>query len=315
MMPSYESMLASVYKSILKPGDVAIDIGAHIGLHTFPIAEAVGVEGRVFCFEPLPKQFGILSGLIKERLLSGGGVADDIKAYNIALGDSEGEASFTVVPDFPEFSGFKERTYHSNEIKREIIEVKVMMLDSFKDEIGKVRYIKVDAEGGELTILRGAIELISESKPIVSFELGDAALVNYPYTSADYYDYFYDLGYVIYSIFGIPLSKNEFVDMSRQQFFWDYIAAHKDETFPKDHNNVRVLINQLWSARESTEPEMCSDFISDKAAKLISEANQSAARERDIANAEREKNKLIINSHSWKITAPLRAIKSKIFRG
>jgi predicted methyltransferase len=49
----FEAVLRRVYESVLKPGDVAIDAGAHIGSHTFPMALTVGPEGKVYAFEPI----------------------------------------------------------------------------------------------------------------------------------------------------------------------------------------------------------------------------------------------------------------------
>ena len=154
MLPQYESMLEAVYRAALQPGDVAVDIGAHVGRHTFPIARAVGPAGKVFAFEPLPAAYAELRRKVEYAQASGGDLAAII-THNVALGEEEGEAKFVFVPDFPEYSGFRERTYHDDSLRRERIGVRVLRLDSYGADFGRVRFIKIDAEGGELMILRG----------------------------------------------------------------------------------------------------------------------------------------------------------------
>jgi FkbM family methyltransferase len=280
MMPAYEAMLEQVYRSILKPGDLAFDVGAHTGRHSLPISRAVGPTGRVVGFEPLPFAFKTLS----ETAAAEG--ATNLTLHNVALGENEGEATFTVVPEFPEYSGFKERKYHSDQIQTTQIKVQVRRLDSFRPENGRVRYIKVDAEGGELTILRSGRELIARDQPIVTFELGNASLVNYPYDAGDYFDYFADLQYRMFSIYGLPLNREQFVAMAERQFFWDYVALPAKEAWFFDHEQVHVLVEQLASAAEHVR------------ARQAAEARLSELQ----------------NSRSWRITEPLRLAKDRLAR-
>lgn len=253
MLPSYEDMLEAFYRAALRPGDRVIDVGAHNGRHAFPCAAAVGPSGRVFGFEPLPIQHASLAARCKDEAASGKPMAP-ITLINCALGDQEGTTDFTVVTDFPEYSGFQQRRYHADDLRREVIQVQVRTLDSMRADFGKLRYIKIDAEGGELMILRGAAALIAEQRPIVSFELGDSSLVNYPYSSGDYFDFFAALGYRVFSIFGLELSREEFVRFSAMQFFWDYIAVPASEPWPGSHAPIRVMIAQLAAAVHQSAP-------------------------------------------------------------
>lgn len=247
MLPSYEHMLEAFYRAVLRPGDGVIDVGAHNGRHSLPCAGAIGPTGRVFGFEPLPIQHKALSGLLAAEQAAGSEMAP-ITLFNCALGDVEGTTDFNIVTDFPEYSGFQQRQYHAADLRREVIQVQVKTLDGMRMQLGKIRYIKIDAEGGELMILRGASALIAEQRPIISFELGDASLLNYPYTSGDYYDFFASRAYRVYSIFGLELSRAEFVKFSAIQFFWDYIAVPATEGWPGGHDPLRVMIAQLAEA-------------------------------------------------------------------
>lgn len=283
MLPAYEEMLEQVYRSILKPGDTAIDVGAHTGRHTMPIANAVGAAGRVFSFEPLPFAYQALAKRLEDTRTA------RVTLHNLALGEDEGETEFTVVPDFPEYSGFKERTYHSDTLRKEKIRVQVRKLDSFAEQIGKPRYIKVDAEGGELTILRSGRALIAASQPIISFELGNASLINYPYTAGDYFDFFAELGYRLFSLYGLPLNREQFVAAAEQQFYWDYVALPAAEAWFFSHAHLRVLVQQLGTIDEHVRAR--------------------AAAEQRLTD--------LLNSRSWKLTGPLRRAKAAVtrFRG
>jgi len=71
---------------VLRPGSVFIDVGAHIGRYSFPIAKLVGENGLVIAIEPDPLAFKALLMGVKLNSLR------NVLALNIALGDSEGKA-------------------------------------------------------------------------------------------------------------------------------------------------------------------------------------------------------------------------------
>ncbi|TIN83092.1 FkbM family methyltransferase [Mesorhizobium sp.] len=213
----YEQAVEDFYRSILRPGDIAVDCGAHTGRHTVPMSDIVGGGGRVYAFEPLPWPFKTLS----EKCASRGNVTLD----NCAVGQSSGKAPFIFVPDFPEYSGFEERTYHDETIARVRTEVRVKRLDDAIPTLPLVRYIKIDAEGGDLKILRGAEKLLRFSRPYVTFECGDNSTKNYDYTSADYFDFLNRIGYRISTITGEQLDRAAFIESNKVQSVWDYIAT------------------------------------------------------------------------------------------
>jgi FkbM family methyltransferase len=252
LIPDYEGMLEAVYRKALRPGDVAIDVGAHVGRHALPMAKAVGQTGRVFAFEPLPSAYTTLKAAVEHAKASSEPFAP-ISVYELALGEQEGESEFVYVPDFPEYSGFKERLYHADSLQRQTIRVRVKPLDRFLADIGNAHFIKVDVEGGELTVLKGAAETISRFSPIISFELGNASLVNYPYTAGDYFDFISDYGYALYSIFGVPLSRQELISAAETQLYWDYIAIPNNGTWPFGHEHIRVMLNQLEARANTSE--------------------------------------------------------------
>lgn len=214
----YEKAVEDFYVSILNTGDSAIDCGSHSGRHTLPMARRVGPYGHVYAYEPLTSAFAVLKNTLSVEAIA------NVTIENIALGEQEGEAQFVYVPDFPEYSGFKERIYHDEGIKRTLISVPVYRIDSRHFE-NKIKYIKVDAEGGDLIIMRGAKKIIERDRPFVTFELGDNSILRYEYASVDYYNYFADMDYHIYTITGIKLNQDELVESSKVQRVWDYVAV------------------------------------------------------------------------------------------
>jgi FkbM family methyltransferase len=177
IMPDYEELLENFYRTFLKQGDVAIDAGAHTGRHTLPIARAVAPGGRVFAFEPVP----FIRAQLDYAVAAG---STGVSVYPYALADREGEDEFVVAVDQPAYSGLKPRTY-DGPTRLERIRVDVRTLESLFADADRLDYIKIDAEGGELGILRGATALLERFAPIVTFEFGANSLGSYGITVGD----------------------------------------------------------------------------------------------------------------------------------
>lgn len=219
MVPDYEQMLEAFYTGLLGPGDTCIDVGAHTGRHTLPMARCVNPGGRIFAFEPIPA----IAAELREKLSASPDIRDIVKLTECALADAGGEADFTLVSNNPGYSGLLPRHYDREE-QTKIIRVALCRLDDFTTEIPAVRYVKIDCEGAELRVLRGAKVLLKRDWPIVSFECGDASLESYDYGAGDIFDFWSTLGYSVQSITRQSLDRARFVDACARQEYWDYIA-------------------------------------------------------------------------------------------
>ena len=178
-MSDYEAMLEQVYRGFLRAGDVCVDVGAHEGRHSIPMAQCCGPLGRILAFEPIP---ALAAGLAR-KIYSDSGLGN-IRVEQCALSDEAGEVDFVLVREALGYSGLRERSY-DHPVTTEKIRVKVRMLDEFWEKLAGLKYIKIDCECGEYNVLRGAREVISANRPIISFECGDASLLNYPHESGD----------------------------------------------------------------------------------------------------------------------------------
>ena len=320
MLPAYESILEAQYTQVVRPGDVVIDIGAHTGRHALPLARCLQAHGTLIAIEPLPDIYDQLVRNLQNCSRESASWPA-VHLHNMAAGEVPGKAQFVYVPEFPEYSGFAVRKYHQDCVKTQTIEVDVQRLDSFTGNVASVRYIKIDAEGGELTILRSGESLIRQFQPLISFEWGDSSLVNYAYTSADCFDYLTSLGYRIYSIFGLPLDRTEFIVASAKQQFWDYWALPTGVSWPFGHTAISMLIEQLNTLELPEATHVAPDAELEQVVNPIA-AHETRELELAMAQAQgkqiaqlrlalavsQKHNQDLLQSLSWRLTSPLRTV-------
>ena len=144
-------------KNTMKKNLVIVDAGANIGNHTIFFAKFLDAK-RVYAFEPQKYVFEILSKNIKLNNLE-----NKVKLYNIGLGEKRSKGSLIVV-DENNLGGSKLNLNSEGEIE-------VMPLDDilFNKE-DKVDLIKIDVEGMELDVLKGAKKILSEYHPDLYIE-------------------------------------------------------------------------------------------------------------------------------------------------
>lgn len=198
----YESILQHFYSVMLREGDIAVDVGAHVGRHTLPMANRVGATGKVIAFEPLPHLCDRLAGVI-----SASGCLN-IELHNIALSRETGQAEFVHVEDAPGLSGLMHRTSQDGHIIKKIT-VPVDILDNIVPVDRPVKFIKIDAEGADFFILQGAKRILAQDRPVVVFESGKVKSLpagSYGYTQAEFEKFFKTYRYALYDIGGFKFN-------------------------------------------------------------------------------------------------------------
>jgi FkbM family methyltransferase len=167
----YSNGETELFSQLLHPGDLAVEIGANIGAHTLPLARMVGPAGGVFAFEPQRVLFQTLCGTIALNSLT------NVWAYPYAVGDEEGTVQVPIIPyDQPSsFGGLElgpDADWKTNpEWRVHTEEVPLVTLDSvLADRLGRLRLLKIDAEGMEIQVLRGAGKLIEKTRPAIYCE-------------------------------------------------------------------------------------------------------------------------------------------------
>src|SRR5882762_7447241 len=146
----------------LRPGMTALDIGAHHGLYTLLASKRVGPSGRVFAFEPSPRERKALRWNVRMNRCK------NVVIEGLALGNEEGEGSLYVVDGHE--TGCNSLRPPALTGETSPIQVRVTSLDGWLGtHLAKsVDFIKLDVEGGELSVLQGAQRLLEgRPRPII----------------------------------------------------------------------------------------------------------------------------------------------------
>ncbi len=194
---AYECAEWRFFERFVREGMTVLDIGAHHGFYTVLGAKRVGETGHVIAFEPSPRERNRLSSHLWLN-----GIRDTVKVYPEALTSEQGEATL--------FMDLEERNTGHNSLQasgschriKQVI-VRTESLDRFlKDHgIDRVDLIKLDVEGAELDVLRGATDvLVRRPRPAVMAEVQDSTCAPWGYPASAIYDLMSGLGYSWFSI-------------------------------------------------------------------------------------------------------------------
>jgi len=139
-------------KKAVKKGDTVIDIGANIGYFTILLADLVGPKGRVYAFEPDPRNFSLLQKTIKKNNLT------NVIAKQKAVSNKTGKSLF-----------YQTNSWSSNTLTNintnyiSTVEVPIIALDDFLSRENHIKFVKIDTDGSEPLIIQGMVKLIQRS--------------------------------------------------------------------------------------------------------------------------------------------------------
>lgn len=172
MTGAYSSDLIEMMLSRLRRGMTVIDVGANIGAMTVPFAQWVGRDGKVWAFEPDPRQVALL-----EKNLRRNGY-QNVNVVAAALGDGDGPVTL-LAPDLDERNqgiGTIVPGAGADKVRREV--VPIWRFDSFASRHGidHADLIKVDIQGAELLFLAGAMTFLQRVKPQLVIEVSPVDL-------------------------------------------------------------------------------------------------------------------------------------------
>ena len=166
VMTKHEEEIMGLFRP--SEGDTVVDIGAHMGRYTITSSKSVGASGRVIAVEAHPYNFRILQHNIRLNKLK------NVNALNWAVYSKKARLKL-YLPD--EDLGYTMHhslmtnylaSKYSREIERRYIEVEADTLDNLLKTrgINDVNWIKIDVEGAEYEVLRGAKEILSTNRRI-----------------------------------------------------------------------------------------------------------------------------------------------------
>jgi FkbM family methyltransferase len=162
---AYGSWEPEVVRSIqdhVHSGTRVLDIGAQSGFYSLLLSRLVGPEGMVFAFEPLPANFRVLEENLRLNSIQ------NVMIRREAVSDFSGNISF----DFPreEVSLIAGPVLPSDNLGT--FQVPAISLDDFFRQIGQpIQFIKMDVEGAETAVLRGAVQTLKAFHPSMVVEL------------------------------------------------------------------------------------------------------------------------------------------------
>jgi FkbM family methyltransferase len=160
----WESANTREVKRIVRRGQVAIDVGANFGYYSLLLCHLVGEQGRVISFEPNPNVYPLL---VRSLKLNGYLKREIAQPFSCALSDGNGKATLSFRLD--NYGGGT--LYAPNRAQRpsDLVqaEVETRTLDSLDIPSGRPLFIKIDAEGAEYPILKGADKLLRSVDDVV----------------------------------------------------------------------------------------------------------------------------------------------------
>ena len=154
----FEELEVALLKRLVSHFNTFFDIGAHIGFYTC-LVRHINPLAKIFSFEPNPENFKSLKKNVEVNKIKGAEI------FNIGLGDKKEKRVLYGVDAMGSIVG---ETYGLNRLPEEQTVVEIDKLDNFVKEVpnGAQVFVKVDIEGNEFSMLRGAMEFISKIKPI-----------------------------------------------------------------------------------------------------------------------------------------------------
>lgn len=158
-------------RGFLREGDVAIDIGAHTGDSTMPVALAVGRTGTVFALEPNPYVFRVLA--LNATLNP---ASTHIVPLMFAAMPADGEFEFEYSDEGYCNGGFHQAVSawthgHFSKLRVQGRNLMGYLRANAPEALPKVRYIKIDTEGFDRAVAKTLVDLLRDSRPFLKTEI------------------------------------------------------------------------------------------------------------------------------------------------
>jgi FkbM family methyltransferase len=217
----FENTERSFIERFLRPGMVVLDIGAHHGYYTLLASRKVGPTGLVLAIEPSPRERKKL--LLHLRINR----CKNVQLESRALGDAEGTAELYLVRGSETGCNSLRAPNVAQDTER--LSVPVERLDRVLQDHGieRVDLIKLDVEGAELSILRGAQQLLSKSsRPVILTEVQEIRTRPWGYPASEIVRYLSSANYHWFR--PLPNGSLERLDASLDEYDGNFIAIPEE---------------------------------------------------------------------------------------
>ena len=184
---------------------IVFDIGAHIGLVTLPLAGSIDPDGKVFAFEPASSNRGFLEHHIRANDVENVVVVADLVGRNTASSvqffESSSDSGMNTIAETGRRKGYVETV------------VRQITLDEFCDSRNlRPELLKIDTEGAELNILRGATDMLRLSRPIIFLSVHPQHLVELGGTVEELENLLTELNYRVTDMDGNSVRPTELTE-------------------------------------------------------------------------------------------------------
>jgi FkbM family methyltransferase len=185
-----EPATATALKSLLRPGMTMLDVGANIGYYTLLAAQCVGPSGRVVAFEPTPS----VVSRIKENVQFNNFA--HVSVFAGAVSDREGTCAFYVNSEQDASEGNSLIQAVVDDGATQIVAPQTTLdAEIERLQLKAVHLIKIDVEGNEVKVLRGAKRILTEYAPQLLIEVNPLTLEAGGSSPAELYDELEKNGY------------------------------------------------------------------------------------------------------------------------
>jgi FkbM family methyltransferase len=233
---TFEKEEVAFVARFLQPGMTVLDVGAHHGLYTLLASKCVGPLGRVFSFEPSPRERRALHLHLTLNLCR------NVKVQGLALGSGQTQTDLFVVQGSQTgCNSLRPPIVVSETVP---VRVEVVRLDDWLEahKVDRVDFIKLDVEGGELEVLNGAEKLLErQPRPVILAEVQDLRTRPWEYRAKEIIEYLIHRGY---KWFNITIEGYlEELDINAAEFDGNFIAT------PLEHEaELQVAANGYLSS-------------------------------------------------------------------
>ncbi len=213
----FELAESSFVQRYLKPGMTVLDIGAHHGFYSLLASLVVGPGGRVYSFEPSPRE---RNALLKHLRLNR---RTNVQVMDFALGNENADANLYVVDG---------NQTGCNSLRPPVVlsgtssaKVRVARLDDWLEQqkISHIDFVKLDVEGGEIQVLKGSERLLERKpRPVILMEVQDIRTQPWGYRSKDVVEHLNRRGFT-----WLAINRNGYLeplDISAIEFDGNFVA-------------------------------------------------------------------------------------------
>jgi FkbM family methyltransferase len=186
---------------VLEPGMTFLDAGANDGFYTIFAAKRVGSQGTVWAFEPSGREVGRLRHNLELNRLAA-------RIFPLALADSSGQAELRVgAYEHAGHNTLGAFAYQTEMESKELVEVRRLDEVVSENPLARLDVIKIDVEGAELRLLRGAVETLRKYRPVLLFEVSEGSLKHQDGSPEELLAFLRSENYLIYTfdrVTGLP---------------------------------------------------------------------------------------------------------------